>query len=791
MPVALRVRHEPSGVGRLSKRDSRKVDFGSKSVPLRRRTTYTEQNQAPSTSTGGVVDDASVETSGDERDQAATSSHGSYDFGFITIASNIQHDAERETCDNSRAAHPVKGIDRENPYSTSYHYAPLDGEDSLRILRLHGEDDPDAPIRITLQTITFEECNVDDPPYEALSYVWGLEVADEPIYVADEGGTNRGTLAVSRNLECALRGLRWWSGHDRTLWIDAICINQQDLLERSKQVKRMGDVYTLAHRVTVWLGPEAPDSSVAFDTFFNLADVMIDWIFETMRPSPRTSELRQEDLEHPIYFYRRQAVESMYSLLSRTWFDRLWIWQEIQLAPESSILTCGNGGRGQFIRWDTFSAAIFRLWKQGIECPEMSPTELRAVAARIEQIIPICREVRAEHLEELMESSKRAQCTDQRDRVYGVMSLLPPTPKLDFVPDYTKTVEEVYQDVVLALMKAYRSCDILRWCQLHSTPDTTHIPSWVPDWSHPKCNPLSEFRASLSASAEYAYVGDGVVQITGRYITTIEGCHRPKITQLSSETEILIELRALFAAYSNGEAAASPTSFADFFRMLVQDHFADRHVPPKPALPFLSSALSLLWIALIPPNKHLKEPYHPEVSKYLKLVRHTLVGRCIFTTNDGYLGLAPSCAQRLDQIIVLLGCNSVMAARPHTQKRYKLVGEAYYSRFTSGEAILGPLPDHVELLQILTKHLTGVPLDNKYITALVDRGTRMPFSEDPRLDNVPLPEGWRRSHPREYDLASFVNEKTDEAWWVHYMDPRLLPDELRKRGIALQQFVFE
>ena len=79
----------------------------------------------------------------------------------------------------------------------------------------------------------------------ALSYTWGSDI--NPGYIHVKGS---GLLQVTRNLEEALQHLRFVDT-PRTLWIDAICVYKRDLIERSDQVSRMAEIYTLAHRVTI------------------------------------------------------------------------------------------------------------------------------------------------------------------------------------------------------------------------------------------------------------------------------------------------------------------------------------------------------------------------------------------------------------------------------------------------------------------------------------------------------------------------------------------------------------
>jgi len=76
----------------------------------------------------------------------------------------------------------------------------------------------------------------DTIPYTSLSYVWGRADITTPIIV------NGGSFPVTLNLASALDHVR--SGTEVvTFWADALCINQKDMVEKSAQVSRMGDIY--------------------------------------------------------------------------------------------------------------------------------------------------------------------------------------------------------------------------------------------------------------------------------------------------------------------------------------------------------------------------------------------------------------------------------------------------------------------------------------------------------------------------------------------------------------------
>jgi hypothetical protein len=119
------------------------------------------------------------------------------------------------------------------------------------------------------------------PDFEALSYAWGSTEDPVDIFIGESGSC---TLAVTRNLAEALPFLPF-ENKTRVLWIDAICVNQQDKAERSSQVQRMADIYSKAARVLIWLGPASGDSSVALDCMKLVSSkIAIDWVHVTLSP---------------------------------------------------------------------------------------------------------------------------------------------------------------------------------------------------------------------------------------------------------------------------------------------------------------------------------------------------------------------------------------------------------------------------------------------------------------------------------------------------------------------------
>jgi len=143
------------------------------------------------------------------------------------------------------------------PSPAAYAYKPLSGPRAIRVIVLEPAIQIDDPIRCRLEEISLDERPDTAHQYEALSYVWGEAVGTRPIECAGD------TLLVTPNCESALRYLRPVNG-ERTMWIDAVCIDQTSTSEKAVQVPLMRDVYAGSTRVLVWLGPGSDETRKLF-----------------------------------------------------------------------------------------------------------------------------------------------------------------------------------------------------------------------------------------------------------------------------------------------------------------------------------------------------------------------------------------------------------------------------------------------------------------------------------------------------------------------------------------------
>lgn len=180
-------------------------------------------------------------------------------------------------------------------------------------------------------------------PYEALSYSWNDPYASAllPPDVSTVVGQNGKvacsisidgdyTVQVTPNLMLALRALQL-DNVSRTLWIDALCINQHSCLEKSSQVPLMTDIYSKARKVVIWLGEEDYWTYGSIRVINRWADIYAN----ALKTGARQSEILEKLKEWSTFDVEEQACFEAFA--RRAWFTRAWTFQELCLSQDIEI----------------------------------------------------------------------------------------------------------------------------------------------------------------------------------------------------------------------------------------------------------------------------------------------------------------------------------------------------------------------------------------------------------------------------------------------------------------------
>ena len=260
----------------------------------------------------------------------------------------------------------------------------------------------------------------EEPRYKALSYMWGTEEPNRKISI------NGRFFRLRSNLWACLKRLQRHKD-PTSIWIDAICINQSDILERNQQINVMGKIYSQAEVVIAWTGDDPSGS---------------------LRPLERLCELG------PLEWPRGPLLEATQALISRPYWDRLWIVQELCLAQEV-LVWYGDRGEVQ-MQWlcDWHNTWYSPLGKDGPP-PWQSFHGLHGVWAT----------TRPEYLADMGPCLKELSwlilifsgmlCLDPRDKVYALLSLAVDQEEHAIMPDYSKSVEDLCRDLDRAYGPSY------------------------------------------------------------------------------------------------------------------------------------------------------------------------------------------------------------------------------------------------------------------------------------------------------------------------------------------------
>ncbi|KAL8928745.1 MAG: hypothetical protein Q9208_001523 [Pyrenodesmia sp. 3 TL-2023] len=584
------------------------------------------------------------------------------------------------------------------------------------------------------------------------------------------------------NLYVALQHLRHAST-PRRLWVDAICINQQDTDERSRQVERMADIYQSAGKVVIWLGPEEHGSRRAIEALDQLASKLeVDWITHRISAAlPHNADTDWLDLTKPAPF-DDGTYQSIYLLFKRAWFTRLWIWQEVFLARDSAVVSCGDSA----MTWTSFTKAVLCLGSRP------SPRVPQEFFIALLRVWPLCIMKTGYLLGTVLYQTRFAQCSDKRDRVYGILNIVVEYERFGVKPDYNKSDGEVYQDVMVRSCSVKGTRSLLSCCELNY--GTRAMASWIPDWSVPRrCKEIENSRACGKSSTQARLSGGGnnilkmvgvpATHVTGRFEILPGAWPHPDQHALDPSLWATHEaLKKLVVAVQEALLLPRDQQGELLCLILFINLFSERWEPEDQRYPAFY-ATTRRFLELTDTTYEVSDAMIIDSAKLLDNFYFNSFGRAfIITSNKGMIGLAPDTCRENDCIVILLGCESPMVLRPTNDGYYTVVGECYVHGLMEGEALLGPLPAHCKRI---VRYDEGT---NGHYDVFVDREQGEYNVEDPRLG--PLPEGWyREEHPEQHLYTWFRHQtREDKDFTSNSCDPRMLPESLRERGIKLQEF---
>ncbi len=377
--------------------------------------------------------------------------------------------------------------------SSQFNYQALAG-DEIRVIKIK-KDGGDPHIHCSLEHVSLGA----QPQFAALSYVWGDPTDVVPIFV------NGAECNITTNLCACLRRIQQLFASEETklgdldeqsFWIDAICINQSDNVEKSIQVPRMRDIYSSSKEVLGWLGENGDKEDFTLMAIFEMGKQLAK-AFER-NPALFIQDTKQTPLGKREIFQKMAALDPYGSdrmawytivlgrLFERPWFSRVWIIQEAVLASKRLVLIAGaHWVPVTVLEW------FLRVWESTASLTTMSEffnyiqRSYRLSSIRVEfqtREAPTDLAAFAKYFQWLVSRTFSYKSTVPHDLIYGRLGLCGGGTVLSthLAPNYSLPYADVFHQYAMLCFRHTGSLALLMTEQHH----LTGVPSWVPDFRY-------------------------------------------------------------------------------------------------------------------------------------------------------------------------------------------------------------------------------------------------------------------------------------------------------------------
>ncbi|KAI0469635.1 heterokaryon incompatibility protein-domain-containing protein [Xylaria cf. heliscus] len=585
--------------------------------------------------------------------------------------------------------------------------------------------------------------SLDHPPhFEALSYVWGD--ANDRLPITIEGQTHN----VTKNLHSALQYLRY-PDRVRTLWIDALCINQEDNKERNHQVRLMGRIYSTANHVVAWLGHADHEDE----------DLIIRLI-EGFGGDPKL---------HWTELFAGVNLVSFFSFLRNPWWDRVWTAQEAMLArdltfqyghrsiPRATMMGMLNSFH---VHLSSCCVSLIKSWVDNRATVPGASGLLWIAELQLETEIfrvgiygrSFCQGVTY---------FRHRDATNPRDKVYGLLGIVNDAENISI--DYDLPIEMVYEKSTREIITSSGKLDILVHLTIplrteKSPGDKSSImklPSWVPDWNsgfntvvHPSFGTALRLRTLhlFKACGPHLFKplnGDkkGSLRLKGVVFDTVEKISLSAVNVSKNEVVWVIRKDGISIVEGNNPRITSDNMRKYLLMKVIQEwrNMAGIETEPERPYPSGGTIMDAFWRTLcldisskrrksesgselvraVPEDQRVHDHFwllsllslydRPKSDKLVDNPQNQLegntignnilevfLGRWLFFTKKGYLGLAPDGVKVGDMVCVLAGghfpfilrrAEAAGGDKPKAEAAFTMIGDAYVHGIMDGEAI--------------------------------------------------------------------------------------------------------
>ncbi|KAH7174235.1 heterokaryon incompatibility protein-domain-containing protein [Fusarium flagelliforme] len=599
---------------------------------------------------------------------------------------------------------------------SAYTYSPV----SKSEIRLVTFKITDQDLEASIKNVQLDP---EDPiKYTALSYCWG--VATDQVEVPCDGKI----LSITTSLHEAILAINKFSpGQD--LWIDQICINQDDLAEKSEQVTKMNLIYDKAETVLAWLGPSDNTTKLGINFVKKVGEVALpsatNWFrWDDYDETHEETKLeRQEELsldqsrDLGIAFDDELSWSAFTDFFNRPWFQRMWTVQEIIQARKALVL-CGEYS----LDWEYISAAARWYCFKAKGLHEEHPRDVNG-ACLVTQMttIPWRARLGSEYRPELLGQKTRPTCkwamrdllealrprlaTDPRDKVFALVGISEiGMDDTKMAVDYSKSVRDVFTQATDAIIKNDPSDLNVIW-PARQRNDDDDWPSWVPDWrlktgtgcAYGIGEPL---KGSQPGRHVYIPAEPGCLAVRGKIIGKVpyvnEYRHFGELFTNNQLREVYNACMERLTSYATDESVQTAFGLTLIGGLPLPSGLEKKNTSVETYSEKYMQFYDNTQMPQTPPEanaareKALEETYKVGLDmSWLQTVLATYCERRFVVTDSGHMGLAHHEVLEGDVIAVVMGMHWPVVLRERDDGGYRFVGDAYCHGVMNGEALTG------------------------------------------------------------------------------------------------------
>ena len=634
--------------------------------------------------------------------------------------------------------------ERESPVVGEYKYTPLeDAKECIRLIRFFPSPEG-TPFRAEI--IQRKLCEA--PAYKALSYTWGppSDALVEIEFCLMTGTTSMGEnligkvpgafginsqcnggehetyylrqrFPISLGLETAMRELYTTIGNNVPIWIDAICIDQNNDVEKGHQVLSMDRIYRGAEEVYIWLGQEAEESGLAMDLLYEYWTICGCGADKEKDPDMLREQFEKKTLKWTSHW------RALGKFIKRPWFSRRWIIQENVFAQQKTIF-CGKRNTC----WESLGGVASIYHKNNCSSEDDACHGDWTLIYNLNWASEKVKDGEEHHLTlaALLVRFYKSRCTNPRDAVYSLVSMARDIDPEDWLPDYSTKSDDllVFRKAFEHLVHTTQSLDVM--CR--STKTRAETVTWLPKFGqvygsgcgHTSClrrgysdrslttfakaiweDPPVIYSASGSTKPRIRFDVDGRLLFADGYlIDTIKkippfagnsqcrSCNR-KTVDLHQWMRVACDMHQ--GSYDSQEILAC------FRRSMVGNRTLRKWKEGPEAIEKLSNT----WISILEATGcftdscgcelfDLTDVEHDLELKLMRSVMKRVMDIVIrdrtFAVTENSLGFVPRIAREGDVVCILLGCSVPVILRPSTASSgFLFLGECYIHGLMEGE----------------------------------------------------------------------------------------------------------